>query len=230
MRAVFSFMFLFCISSAFSQAPTNVSVAPMKPPPPIYLRDVFSTHIDPKPYTGVEGSPFVTDQWLLATIKAEGRKELIDSIPIKINVYSNAVHFINENGEEVQMDLRIERIKIIDGSSALNNTVFLSNFSQERGFFLVIVDGGKLKLLKKLRMFIWETQPLGLEVQRRFEIQDDLFFSSGEMLYKPSKSCEAIRDAFDNDQKIFDYISANKLQCNKEADMKKLVTFSASLK
>src|SRR5688572_4236028 len=105
MKVVFSFVFIFFISSAFSQTPTNVSVAPMKPPPPTYLRDVFSTHIDSKPYAGIEGTPFVSDKWLLASIKTVGRKELIDSIPIKINVHSNAVHFINENGEEVQMDL-----------------------------------------------------------------------------------------------------------------------------
>jgi len=88
MKAVFSFLFIACFCSAFAQT--------IKPGPPIFLREVFSTHIDPKPWAGIEGSPFVTDRWLLARIKTEGRAELIDSLPIKINVFSNGVHFINE--------------------------------------------------------------------------------------------------------------------------------------
>jgi hypothetical protein len=222
MKAGLGFLFIVCASSAFAQT--------IRPGPPIFIREVLSKHIDPNPWAGIEGSPIVTDRWLLARIKTEGRAELIDSLPIKINVFSNGVHFINETGEEMQIALRIEQITIIDKSSVLNNAVFLSNFSQEKGFFLVIADAGKLKLLKKLRIYIWEVQPVGMEVQRKFEIQDDLYLSYDNLLYKPSKSCTAITDAFGNNEKVLNYISENNLHCNKEEDMKKVVAFYASLK
>jgi hypothetical protein len=231
MKGAFGILFTFCFYSVlaqnnpFSDVPRN----PASPPPPTYLRDVFSTPIDPKPYKGIDGSPFLDDNWLLAKIKVAGRTETYDSIPIKLNIYTNAIHFMNE-GEEMQMAVNIEAVKIIDPGSAWNNTIFLSNFDQGPGFYQVLEDGGKLKLLKKLWVFVWEVQPPGLEKQRKFEIQGDLFLSSGTILYKSSKSCSATRDAFGQNEKLLDYISQNNLHCNKEEDMRQIVKFYASLK
>lgn len=231
MKGVFGVVFTFCFYNVLAQSPSgNVSVLPASPPPPTYLREVFSTHIDPKPYKGIEGSPFLDDKWLLARIKVEGRTQTYDSISIKLNVYTNAIHFVNADGEEMQMAIKVEAVKIIDSGSAWNNTVFLSNFAQGPGFYQVLEDGDKLKLLKKLWVFIWETQPLNSEKQRKFEIQGDLFLSSGAILYKSSKACSTIRDAFGKNDKLLDYISQNNLRCNKEEDMRQIVKFYASLK
>jgi hypothetical protein len=231
MKAGMSLMFLFCIHSAFTQTPaySNVSV-PVQRRGPMYLRDVFSTPFESKPYAGIQGSPFLEDKWAMAKLKATGRNELIDSISIKLNIYDNKIHFLNNKGEEMQVALRIEEIKIIDSSSVWMNKIFLSDFDQESGFFEVIADGGKLKLLKRQRMFLWETKPLGSEPQRKLEPMDDLFFLINARLFKASKACLSIKDAFGNNEKIIDYIQANNLRCNKEEDMRKLVTFYASLK
>jgi hypothetical protein len=94
----------------------------------------------------------------------------------------------------------------------------------------VIADGGKLKLLKRYRLFLWETKPLGSEPQRKLEPMDDLFFLFNARLFKASKACLSIEDVFRNNEKVIDYIQANNLRCNKEEDMRKLVTFYASLK
>jgi hypothetical protein len=195
----------------------------------MFLRDVFSTHVDPKPRKGIDGSPFVDDNWLLAKIKVPGRTETYDSIPIKLNIYTNAIHFMND-GEEMQMAINVEAVKIIDSGSAWNNTVFLSNFDQGPGFYQVLEDGGKIKLLKKLWMFVWESQPLNSEKIRKFEIQGDLFLSSGTVLYKSTKACSAVRDAFGQNDKLLEYISQNNLHCNKEEDLRQIVKFYASLK
>ena len=229
MRAGLSCFFILCFHSLVAQG-TDVGVAPLQPGHPIYLLDVSSTRVNSKPYAEIDGSPFINDNWLFARIKAEGREELIDSIAIKINAYANKVHFINFQGDEMQIALRIEEITIIDSSSKLYGAVFLSNFSQEGGFFRVIEDGGILKLLKKQRIYIWETRPLGMDPQRNFGIQEDLYLANSDVLYKPSKSCAVLREAFGNNDKVFDYISANKLSCNKEADLKKIVAFYTSLK
>src|SRR6266487_1918219 len=132
MKAGMSLMFLFCIHTAFTQTPTysNVSV-PAPPRAPMYLRDVFSTPFEPKPYAGIQGSPFLEDKWTIAKLKVTGNNnELIDSISIKLNIYDNKIHFLNNKGEEMQVALRIEEIKIIDSSSAWVNKTFLSNFDQ----------------------------------------------------------------------------------------------------
>jgi hypothetical protein len=231
MRVGISLLFTLYVYTVFAQTPSNNNVVRVQAqaPPPIFLRDVFSTPFEPKPYAGIQGSPYIGDGWMLAQIKLQDSRRIIDSLPIKINVYQNKIHFRNENGEEMQMSLRAEEIKIIDSSSTMMNTVFLSGFDQETGFFEVLTDGGKLKLLKKYTAFIWETKPLGSEVLRNFEMQGDLFLSRDKILYKASKSCSSIRDAFGNDERVSSYISANNIRCNKEEDMMKLVVFFASL-
>lgn len=211
MKGVFGILLTFCFCGVFAQNPfSDVPKNPLSPPPPTHLRDVFSTPIDPKPFKGIDGSPFLEDKWLLARIKAVGSAQTYDSIPIKLNIYSNTIYFVKD-GEEMQMAMKVEAVKIIDSGSVWNNTVFLCNFDQEPGFYQVVEDGGKLKLLKKLWALIWESQPLNSEKLRRFEIQGDLFLSSGTKLYKSTKACSAIRDAFGQNDKLLDYISQNNL-------------------
>jgi hypothetical protein len=199
-------------------------------PPPIYLRDVFSSPFQSKPHAGIQGTCFLEDKWTLVRLKVEGHKEVIDSFHVKINVYNNKIHFMSEKGVEMETTLKVEEIRIIDSSSAFYNKIFLSNFEQEAGFFEVVEDGGKLKMLKKHRALLWESKPLGLEPQKRFAPDEELYFSSGRVLYKANKSCTFIKDTFGSDKKILDYISSNNIKCNKEEDMKKLVVFVGSLK
>ena len=229
MKGAISLLFFLYANIAFAQNPVSVSV-PAISRPPTYLRDIFSTPFESKPYAGVQGSPFLEDSWQLAQIKVAGRKEVIDSLPIKLNVYDNRIHFKNEAGEEMQMTMQVEGIKIIDTNSAWRNAIFLTGFDQEKGFFEVVENGGKFNMLKKYSVAIQETKPLGSEPLRKFEPLEELFFSSGRILYKSNKSCLFVRDAFENNEKIFDYISANDIRCNKEKDMRKLVRFVASLK
>ncbi len=232
MKGAFGMVFTFCFCSVLAQNPFgNLPNNQLSPPPPTHLRDVFSTPIDPKPFKGIDGSPFLDDKWLLARIKVVGSAQTYDSISIRLNIYTNAIHFVNADGEEMQMAMNVEAVKIIDSGSAWNNTVFLCNLDQGgAGFYQVLEDGGKLKLLKKLWVFIWEVQPLNSEKQRKFEIQGDLYLLSGAILYKSSKACSAIRDAFGQNDKLLDYISQNNLRCNKEEDMRQIVKFYASLK
>jgi len=231
MKTGIGLLFILCIYTSFAQTPSSGTViVRAQAPPPVYLRDVFSTPFESKPYAGIQGSPYIGDGWLLAQLKVEGNNERIDSILIKLNIYSNKIHFRNENGEEMQTTLRVEEIKIIDSSSTLLNTTFLSSFEQDAAFFEVLADGGKLKLLRKHRVDIWETKPLGSEVQRRFEPRSELFFSSDRILFHASKNCSTIRDAFRNNEKMFSYISANNIRCNKEEDMRKLIAYYTTLK
>lgn len=230
MRAGIKLLLILCYFNSFAQNATyNTVNGGSQPAPPTFLRDIFSTAFEQKMYSDIQGSAFLDEAWLLARIKVEGHK-VIESLPIRLNIYSHKIHFRNENGEEMQMALRVEEIRIIDSTHIRMNSVFLSNFDQERGFFELLQDGGKLKLLKKHSVVKWETMPFGSEVQRKFEPQGDLYFCSDKILYNANKSCSAIRDAFHNNQKVLDFISENKIKCNKEDDMRRLVEFYTSLK
>jgi hypothetical protein len=197
--------------------------------PPMYLKDVFSTPYQTKPRAGIQGSPFLEDKWTLAQVKVEGSKQVIDSFHLKLNVYDNRIHFMSEKGIEMEATIRAEEIKIIDAASGYLDKIFLSSFDQEKGFFEVVAEGGKLKLLKRHRVFIAESKPLGMEPQKKFEPTIELFFSSGSVLYKANKSCTFVKEIFGTDKRVLDFISENNIRCNKEEDMKKLVAFVESL-
>jgi hypothetical protein len=230
MKGTFAGILLFCFYSAIAQ---GGPVGPFTMPTagPTSLREVFRNHeVAEKPSGSTEGTPYLNENWLYARIKARGREQTYDSVKIKLNVQTGAILFLDENGEEMTVALKVDAVKFIDSASALNNKVFLSNFDQQPGFYEILEDGGKLKLLKRLRVFKWETQPVNSEKITRIEIQGDLYISSGNTLYNATKSCTAIRDAFEQNDKIPDYISQNNLHCNKEEDLRKMVKFYASLK
>ncbi|HEU5167553.1 MAG TPA: hypothetical protein VFU29_18540 [Chitinophagaceae bacterium] len=229
MKAGTTLLLVLFLYTSFAQNAYN-TVTPTRAilPPPTYLRDVFTTPIQSKPHAGIQGTCFLEDKWTLARLKVEGRKEVIDSFHIKINVYDTKIHFM-EKGVEMETTLKVEEIKIIDTESAFYNKTFLSNFDQESGFFEVLAEGGKWKVLKRHRVYLWESKPLGMEPQKRFEAGEELYFSSNRVLYKANKSCTFLKDTFGNNKKIFDYISENNIRCNKEEDMRKLIAFVASL-
>ena len=231
MRLGITLMFVFSLCISYAQNASYNTVVPTRAflPPPTYIRDVFSSPYETKAHADVKGSPFLEDKWTLARLKVEGRKQLIDSFHLKLNVYDNKIHFMDEKGVEMETTIRVEEIRIIDNSSAWLDKIFRSGFDKEKGFFEVVADGGKLTLLKRHRAYISESKPLGMEPQKKFEPTTELFFSSGYSLYKASKNCTFIKEIFGNDKRILDFISENNIRCNKEEDMKKLVTFVASL-
>lgn len=229
MNVGITLLFVLCMYDMVAQQPYNTVVANRVIPPPTYLRDVFSTPLQSKPHAGIQGSCFLEDKWTLARLKAVGRNEMIDSFHMKLNVYDNKIHFI-EKGVEMEATLRVEEIMIIDTGSKYYNKVFLSGFDEEKGFFEVTAQAGKLKMLKRHRVYLWETRPLGMEPQKRFEPGEELYISSGSILYKANKSCIVLKDAFGSKKEVLDYISANNLKCNKDEDVRKLIEFIAALK
>ena len=197
---------------------------------PVYLRDVFSTPLQPKSYPGFDGSPFLYDNWLLAKLKfADDR--VVDSIYIKLNAYENKVHFKDENGEEMQVSVKINEITITDNNPKWHNLVFRSGYEGDiNAFFQVLTDGRKLQLLKKIMVIKWESTAIGEEGKKTFQLDQELFFSANEILFRQNKKCSSLTDVFKaNKEDILRFVSANNIRCDKEDDMKKLADYFNSL-
>lgn len=197
---------------------------------PIYLREIFSSPFEPKQRAGIDGSPFLFDQWLLARIQLPDDR-IADSIFIRLNAYSNKVHFKNENGEEMQASIPIKEITIIDNNPLWHNTVFRTGYTGDfKAFFQVLADGKKMQLLKKMVIIMWETKVLGGEDKKTFQPDQELFFSANGSLYKQNKKCSALTEIFGtNTEEILRFINTNDIKCNREDDMRKLVDYFNSL-
>ena len=231
MKAGITLLLIFFFSLTFGQVPTYSNVAvPSRPSAPMFLRDLFSAPFEPKPYAGIQGSPYIEDGWTLARIRFQDTKRTLDSIRIKLNVYEDKIHYKDENGVEMQMTMRAEEIRIIDSNSALNGKVYLSGFDQGSGFFEVLAEAGNLRLLKRYRAFVWETKPLGSEPQKNFDQETELYLCRDYSLFKANKNCLSTKEAVGNNEKMLNYISSGNIRCNKEEDLRKLISFYASSK
>ena len=217
------------IQTAVSQSTYSSVSVPYNPPPPTYLRDVFTTPLDPKKYADVQGSPFLDDHWMLARLKVSKFK-IIDSVSVRLNLHDRKLHFMSEKGEELQAAIDFEQIEIIDQSSKWKNSVFLPGYGNDKeAFFQLLLDGNKVKLVKKLIVNKWEIKALNAETQKKFELEERLFVFANGVLVKANKNCSALMEAFGNSQKVIEFVSTNGLKCNREDDLRKIVDYFNSL-
>lgn len=205
-------------------------VVPYNPPPPVYLRDVFTTPVEPKKYAAIQGSPFLDDHWMLAKLTLSKFKS-VDSIMVRLNLYERRLHFLNERNEELQAAIDFEQIKIIDPNSTWYNSVFLPGIGNDKEAFVqLLVDGDKVKLVKKLTVTLWEIKALNAETQKKFETEEKLYLFANGTLYKTGKSCSSVLEAFGGNAEIQKFMSSNNIHCNKEEELKKAVDYFNSLK
>lgn len=192
-----------------------------------YLRDDKSADLfKASIYEGVEESPFLSDNWAYARIKLSDNR-VFDSVRIKLNLFENKVHFIDNNKKERMIGIAVKELEIRDQSSPFNNTIFVSGYGKEpEVFYQVISDGKKIGYIKEMKKIIKEYKVFNAPVQKKFELQSEkLCLYSKGTLYEENKNCSSLLSAFGNDSKILSYISSNGLKCNKEKDLKKLVEY-----
>ncbi len=211
---------------AFGQGGNPVGAFTPPPSGPTFLRDVFrNREVAEKPQGNVEGSIFLEDSWMYGRIKAAGRAQTYDSVKIKLNIKTGAVHFLNENNEDMTTTLNVEAVMIIDETSKYNNTIFLCNLNHIRGFYQILEDAGDLKLVKQLKIFEWYTQPVNAEKTKHIDIEGDPFLLYNDKLLSSTKKCEDLKEAFIDNQQLIQFIKTNNLKCNQQNDLWRIVRF-----
>ncbi|MEP6700384.1 MAG: hypothetical protein ABJA85_03685, partial [Bacteroidota bacterium] len=168
--------------------------------PVIYLRELFSQPFQSQKHAGINGSPFIYDNWLLASLKMMDDR-VADSIYIRLNAYENKVHFKDENGEEMQAVSAIKEITITDNNPTWHGVIFRTGYKGGgNAFFQVLEDGKKMQLLKKIIVTKWETKALGEEDKKSFQLDEEIFFAGYDNLYKQNKKCTSLAEAFEKKQ------------------------------
>jgi hypothetical protein len=225
-RLIFFFKSILITNLLLGQAGELIPVKLVAPAQPMFLRDYFTTPVKNAGESGIGGSQFVFDDWLLARIRFMDDK-VADSVRIKLNAKNQTIHYINESGEEYQAVGKIKEVKITDNSSTWNNTIFLSGFeSDKKSFFQVVSDGKRMMLLKKTIVRLWETKAMFEEAKKEYQKEDEFYFCTKSLfLYKQNKSCSEIQEALRGNEAAIKFITDNSIRCNKEADMKRLVEF-----
>ena len=191
----------------------------------IFLSDLFTTKYDPTPTGGFEGSVFLTDDWLLARV-VFNEDRWIDSLQVRLNIFSNKLHYKNEEGIELQSSSSVNQVRIIQQGSPYTGKVFFLNLPGDKNsFFEVLACGKTICVLKKLVKNKSEVHMYGGEVKKEIKIDTELLFWSEEKFFKTSKDCHDLPASIRDDAAIKKFIEENKLKCNREADMIRLAAF-----
>lgn len=213
-----------CLAESYSQNLTSGNRR--LPGDALFLRDYFTTPFQGKnKYGDIDGSPFVDDNWMLARLYIDSI-QFFDSVKIRINLFENRIHYLNDDNEEFQAYNRFREIQVIDRSSKLFGAVFRSDFYEEPNiYFQVITDGPKVQLLQKTKVERWVTKAAFEESKTVFQQSKELFFAMHNNLFNQNKDCKALDELIMNNKDLLQFIKDNELKCNKEADMKRIVNF-----
>lgn len=198
--------------------------------PPMYLHEVFRNPVKPRFHADIMGSPFLHDDWMMATIQLTDDR-VFDSIYVKLNAYDNKVHFMDDDGEEMQTSVRVKQITITDINNSWQGAIFRTGYpGNENQFYQVLQDGKTMQLLKKIFVNVWSTRAVGEEEKKTFQLEQELVFAINKELFKQSKSCNILAEVIEkNEEKVRQFVTDNAIKCNKEEDMKKLVVFYNTL-
>ena len=133
------------------------------------------------PYARIKGSPFWRDEWQVATLYSDDK--LIGTVPVKINLVTNDVHFLHNDQELVATDENKITAIIFHpgGDSSLVTAAFMKDLSQyavdNRNLKVVmqVLNYGKYELLKYVDRKVSSADSL-FGTQKRYFFKDEVTY------------------------------------------------------
>jgi hypothetical protein len=144
----------------------------------IYGPDLSQTMI---PYSRIKGSPFWKDEWQLASLYSED--QLIGVVPVRINLVTNDIHFLQNNQELVATDQnKITAIIFHPGSdTSLATAAFMKDLSRysvdkkDINVVMEVMNYGKYELLKYVNRKVSSADSL-FGTQKRYFFKDEVSY------------------------------------------------------
>lgn len=187
----------------------------------------------PMPPGNVIGDNYLDKKWNKANILLYQSEAVIEGYPVKYDVKSDLIEIKTNAGIKILDVKKIKNIVWVDSvSSAPHYFVNAGEFKKEgvpsKGLVEVLVDG-TLPLVKKTELFVKKpTYNAALDVGTRdtkiYPKETIYFVKDGEMLKVKGKK-DVMGAAGDRANEIESFIKSNKLNVNKEADLKKVFEF-----
>ena len=160
---------------------------------------------------GIKGHPFfMNDNWEIGTIVYEGQQ--YDSIEIKYDILRDLllVKNVDKRGfiQPMQLySLKVEEFNVMGHHFMNIGEDTLSNF--KTGFYDVLANGDKAKVLAKRRKKINETQSIG-KLEKEYVINDIRYIKSGQEYYMVKGKNAILKVLSDRKNEINAFIRKNK--------------------
>jgi len=187
----------------------------------------------------ITGSPFINDDWVSAKLTLSRGKE-IGPLLIKLNIESNELYFLDSTGKElIAADGLVKKVDCVDYYTRDSiKYVFKSGYppieQQNENYFYQVFTEGRIELLaKKFKYVRTEKNDLTGDISKSFfdGIVVLYVYAYGVMQpFKPNKNFIATLWEEHKQQEMNNYISENKINFKKTADLVKLFSHYDSLK
>ena len=172
------------------------------------------------------GTPYYLNDFLLGDVFLEN-KLILGKGALRYNAIADEIEYkesLNDNDESAKALVKSKEIYV----KIMNDTfVFVPN----QGYFLVILDGNNLSLLKKVTKKYFPPKKARNNYERstlaRFEdrFTYTIYSKKGKILELPRSKSKKIK-AFGDDEKIVkSYTKEQNLDLNNEKDIKKLIQY-----
>ncbi len=187
----------------------------------------------------VTGSPFINDDWVSAKLTLSKGRE-IGPLPIKLNIESNELYFLDSTGKElIAAEGLVKKIDCINYYTKDSiKYVFKSGYppieQQNENYFYQVYTEGRIELLaKKFKYIRTEKNALTNDVSKSFfdGVVVLYVYAYGVMQpFKPNKNFISTLWEEHKLQEMNNYISENKINFKKTADLVKLFNYYDGLK
>jgi len=183
-------------------------------------------------FADVTGTPFFDTLWRPAELDMGGGKKMLN-VMVKINAYSNEVHFLSVNSVEFTTPSGlIKRIKFSDSTRqppvvTLYQCDFPAIDNQKEMSFYQVISSGKLELLKSVEKRLEESKnELTGERSRQFETFENFYvFQNGAMKRLKKDKSSVLELMTDQKEKMDAFVAAQKINFKNAESLKKVFDY-----
>lgn len=150
------------------------------------------------PTPDVAGSPFLNDDWKIGILVANTNHHF-DSVKMRLNLYSQEVHFLNKNNNEMALEKGYIKAVIFPNpiTGAPTGPKFQNGFpavdEQDANNFYEVFSEGKLWLLHSVRKVILrEKDEMTGEVKKEYRTYEDYYTFDGKTMQRVKKGSATI--------------------------------------
>jgi len=201
-----------------------------------YLTDINGKPIQIITYTDVQGSPYLTDNWVFGLVKLANGTTYKD-IALKYDQVADELLFKNKDGQALSFVDQVLEFKLnYIEDNQVKERLFRSGYpgadrNTNKNFYEVLYNGNT-QLVKRVNKLVNETRAYSsaTTIKSIAEADARLYLFRDKQMLRLKKDKKSIIDSLGKDAaQLEKFISANKLNLKNDGDLIKVFAFADTL-
>jgi hypothetical protein len=192
---------------------------------------VSSKMLNPEKYSGIRGTPFLVDKWMIGTVTTT--KGVYQNLELKFNVYDNAL-FFNKNDESFELQDDIVSFTLMpkpdDPASYLIYKRGITGADLKDYQYVQVLLEGNINLYKLDLKQLSEMSEINAGIVKTFTNNSKYYIGSNKNLqFIKLNKAEFLNALKDKQEQVQKYCSEKKISFKKDADFIEVLKYYNSL-